>query len=141
MFLQGATQLSVAVTIEPKSNGAGQMQGWIDLPATRATVTGAFTVAGWALDTGAWQGRASGRCTSGRSAATCRLRRAIFLGAAGLGVQRPDVSAAFGPQFDRAGWGLSASGLAPGTYDLTAYFWSTRTGQFEDARTISISVR
>ena len=41
VFLQGATQLSVAVTIEPKSNAAaGRMEGWIDLPATRATVVG-----------------------------------------------------------------------------------------------------
>jgi hypothetical protein len=34
-----------------------------------------------------------------------------------------------------------ASGLAPGTYDVTAYFWSTRTNRFEDARTVTITVR
>jgi hypothetical protein len=65
----------------------------------------------------------------------------IFLGAATLGGARPDVAEIYGAQFDRAGWSLSASGLVPGTYDVTAYFWSTRTGRFEDARTVTISVR
>jgi hypothetical protein len=31
--------------------------------------------------------------------------------------------------------------LAPGTYDVTAYLWSTRTERFEDARTITVIVR
>jgi hypothetical protein len=66
---------------------------------------------------------------------------AVFLGAADLGGLRPDVAAAYGPQFSHAGWGLSASGLAPGTYDVTAFFWSTRTDRFEDARTTIITVK
>ena len=142
VFLQGATQLSVAVTIEPKSSvAAGQMQGWIDLPGARATVAGRFMVAGWALDTGAWQGSGIGAVHVWARRRDVPAASPIFLGAAGLGVERPDVAAAFGWQFDRAGWGLAASGLVPGTYDVTAYFWSMRTGRFEDARTVSISVR
>ena len=66
---------------------------------------------------------------------------AIFLGAADVGGVRPDVAAVFGPQFDRAGWGVITSALAPGAYDVTAYFWSTRTARFEDARTVTIVVR
>jgi AAA domain-containing protein len=31
--------------------------------------------------------------------------------------------------------------LPAGVYELTAYFWSNRTEQFEDARTVTISVR
>ena len=73
------------MTLQPKSSEtAGLMPRYIDMPATRATVGGAFTMARWAL---------------------------------------------------------SASGLAPGRYALTAYFWSTRTGRFEDARTVSVTVR
>jgi hypothetical protein len=142
VFLQGATQLLVAVTIEPKSSVAsGQMQGWIDLPATRTTVTGSFTVAGWAIDTGAWQGSGVAAIHVWAQRRDVPAALAIFLGAASLGVARPDVASAFGSQFEKAGWGLTASGLAPGAYDVTAYFWSTRTGRFEDARTVSVSVR
>jgi nitrogen fixation-related uncharacterized protein len=36
---------------------------------------------------------------------------------------------------------VTASGVDPGTYDVTAYFWSTRTGRFEDARTTMVTVR
>ena len=65
----------------------------------------------------------------------------VFLGAAAVSGGRPDVAAAFGPQFDRAGWTVTTGGLASGIYDVTAYFWSTRTGRFEDARTVTITVR
>jgi len=65
----------------------------------------------------------------------------IFLGAATVGGAGPDVATLYGQQFDRAGWNLTASGLQPGTYDVTAYFWSNRTGQFEDARTTTVIVR
>ena len=65
----------------------------------------------------------------------------MFLGAATLGGSRPDVAAAYGKQFDRTGWSLAASGLPAGVYDVTAYFWSNRTGQFDDARTVTVTVR
>jgi hypothetical protein len=64
-----------------------------------------------------------------------------FLGAAALNGARPDVGAIYGTQFARAGWAVSAAGLAPGTYDITAYVWRTSTQQFEDARTVRITVR
>jgi hypothetical protein len=142
VFLQGTTQVPVSVAIEAQSGAdTGQMRGWIDLPAARTTVAGTFTVAGWALDAGAWQG-------SGVSAVHVWAQRrdvpaasAVFLGAAAVGGARPDVAAIYGPQFDAAGWNLSASGLAPGTYDVTAYLWSTRTKRFEDARTVTVIMR
>ena len=117
------------------------MRGWIDLPAARATVAGTFTVAGWAFDASAWQG-------SGVDAVHVWAKRrdvpaagAVFLGAAAVGGVRPDVAAVYGPQFESAGWSLTATGLAPGTYDVTAYLWSSRTERFEDARTITVIVR
>ena len=42
---------------------------------------------------------------------------------------------------ERAAWQLAALGLAPGLYDVTAYFWSTRTDHFEDARIVRITLR
>ena len=142
VFLKEATQVLVAVTIVPKpAQTAGLMRGWIDLPATRTTVAGTFTVAGWAIDTGAWHGSGVGAVHVWAQRRDAPSAPEIFLGAATVGGVRPDVATAYGPQFDRAGWNLSASGLRPGTYDVTAYFWSNRAGQFEDARTTTVIVR
>jgi hypothetical protein len=51
------------------------------------------------------------------------------------------VAAAFGGQYEAAGFGLTASGLTAGTYEVTAYVWNHRTARWEDARTVSIVVR
>ena len=64
-----------------------------------------------------------------------------FLGAGELNGARPDVAMTYGKQFDRTGWALSVPGLAPGTYDITAYVWRTSTQRFEDARSVRITVR
>ncbi len=85
--------------------------------------------------------RASARCTCGRSAATCRRLARCSWGRRSSAARARMSAAVFGPQFSHAGWGLTASGLAPGTYDVTAYFWSTRTDRFEDARTVTVTVR
>ena len=142
VFLQDAAQVPVEVTIEQKrSETAGLMRGWVDAPATGETVAGRFIVAGWALDTAAWQGAGVGAVHVWARRRDVPASSAVFLGAADLGGVRPDVAAAYGPQFSHAGWGLSASGLASGTYDVTAFFWSTRTDRFEDARTTTITVK
>jgi hypothetical protein len=98
-------------------------------------------VAGWALDTAAWQGSGVGAVHVWAQRRDVPASQEVFLGAAAVGVERPDVAGVYGPQFDRSGWTVTASGVEPGTYDVTAYFWSTRTGRFEDARTVSVNVR
>jgi hypothetical protein len=141
VFLSGDTRLPIRVTLQPKtSETAGLMRGYIDSPLTRSTVAGRFAVGGWALDLAAWQGSGVGgvHVWAQRDDLWAPVQ---FLGAAEIGVARPDVASAFGSQFDRAGWQLTASGLAPGTYTITAYFWSARTGRFEDARSVSVTVR
>jgi hypothetical protein len=79
----------------------------------------------------------------------------VFLGAAELGGPRPDVAAAQGAQFDRAGFALVVPGvplagadeapastmLAPGTYAITVYAWNARTQRWEDARISVVSLR
>ena len=142
VFLNGDGVIRVRVTLQPKSSEtAGLMRGYIDVPATRATVTGSFTVGGWALDLGAWQGNGVSAIHVWAQRLDTSAAPSQFLGTAQLGQLRPDVAAAFGAQFDRTGWGLSTPGLVPGTYALTAYFWSARTSRFEDARTATITVR
>jgi hypothetical protein len=63
------TQVPLAVTLDAPASSEGSLAMALDRPGEAATITGAFTVEGWALDTG------SGRCTSGRSAWMCRPRR------------------------------------------------------------------
>jgi hypothetical protein len=142
VFVQGSSQVPVEVTIEPKSTvTAGLMRGRIDTPSSSSSVSRSFTVAGWALDTAAWHGSGVGAVHVWAQRRDAVGAAQVFLGSASVGGLRPDLAAAFGKQFDRTGWSLSASGLVSGTYEVTAYFWSTRTDSFEDARTVTITVR
>ena len=142
VFLHGHAQIAVNVTIEPKrAEIAGRMRGHIDLPAANAVVSGTFTIGGWALDLDAWQGSGVGAVHVWAQRRDVPAAEPIFLGSAAMGALRPDVANAVGPQFDRAGWGLAAPRLERGLYDITAYFWSTRTQRFEDARTVTVSLR
>jgi hypothetical protein len=135
------TQVPLSVTLEPDGTAAGHLDMAIDRPAANATVGGAFTVEGWALDTGAWQGAGIGAVHVWAQRVDVPAAAPEFLGAAALNGNRSDVAAIHGTQFDRAGWALNVPGLEPGTYDVTAYVWRTRTQQFEDARTVRITVR
>ena len=114
----------------------------IDTPAAGETAGAGFTIAGWALDTQAWQSAGIG------AVHVWAFRRDIgpgfpaqFLGSASLGGERPDVAAAEGAQFLRSGWGLTAPPMPPGEYEVVAYVWSTRTGRFEDATSVVITIR
>jgi hypothetical protein len=74
----------------------------------------------------------------------CRSRRAgqpgIFLGLAAYGAARPDVAAAYGAAFGASGFSLSVSGLAPGTYDLVAWPFSTVTGTFNQSQGVIVTI-
>jgi uncharacterized delta-60 repeat protein len=65
----------------------------------------------------------------------------IFLGAADYGGARPDVAAIYGERFGHTGYGLRVDGLAPGTYDLAVFAYSTVKGGFVPARTVRVTVR
>ncbi len=68
-------------------------------------------------------------------------RDPIFLGAAEYGGRRPDVAAIYGARFLKSGYGLRVEGLAPGTYDVAVFAYSTVTGGFVPAKTARITVR
>jgi hypothetical protein len=129
----------VSVRIDPAGD-TPRITAYIDDPVNGATVTGPFRLAGWAAELTAWNGSGIGAVHVWAQRRD-RLEPAVFLGAAETEVERPDVAAAVGPQFGRAGWSLITPRLAPGTYDVTAYFWSARTGRFEDARTVTITAK
>jgi hypothetical protein len=110
----------------------------LDAPAPGVTAERRLRVEGWALDP---QARAGAGISAVHVWATSRSGGpARFLGAAHIGLVRPDVAAAHGARFTRAGFRLLAT-LPPGTWDVTAYVRVRRTGRFDDARSVAVSVK
>jgi hypothetical protein len=108
----------------------------LDSVADGARLRQPFTVAGWAID----------RASSGGPGVDAVHVYAVddggaatFLGAATLGVERPDVAAVFGPDALTSGYTLRVRGLRPGAYWLVVYAHSSVSGAF-DARVARITV-
>ncbi|MCA1561333.1 MAG: hypothetical protein LC804_14085 [Acidobacteria bacterium] len=111
----------------------------LDVPRTGSTTAGNFTVAGWAADLASTTDGGVGAVhvwaypNPGSGAA------AMFLGAAAMGISRPDVGAAFGARFSSTGFVLNGA-LAPGTYDVVAFAHSSVAGVFNNSQTARIQV-
>lgn len=126
----------VPIDIAP---GLDDAQVQIDL--ARAS-DGLVQVAGWALDPLSVSDAGIGHVhvwarPRGRPDAT-----PVFLGAATQGLERPDVGAVYGAQFDNAGFSLSVSAaLDSGEYELAVYTWNSRTAAWSAARTVVIQLR
>ena len=123
---------SLAVTVEP----SGILT--VDVPTLGSEVDRSFMIAGWALDPAAasgtgvatihmWGFRADGGAT-------------VFLGVPTI-VNRPDVAAAFGPQFLNSGYGRIVRELTPGTWWIGVYALSTLSGQFDSSQVFWVTVR
>ena len=65
----------------------------------------------------------------------------VFLGPAVYGGARPDVAAVYGDRFTDTGYGLIVQGLAPGTYDVAVFAYSTVRGDFAPAKVVRVTVR
>ena len=137
IFVSGSTRLNVVATItDPTAQADVHVQ--IDAPAA-GSAHAPLVVAGWALDPLATAG------TGIDALHVWAYRRDIdaqpqFLGAAAVGGERPDVGAAYGRQFESAGFSLTTPLLWPGTYDLLVYPWSHRTGRFEAAQSVRVVI-
>lgn len=64
-----------------------------------------------------------------------------FVGAARLGEIRSDVAHRYGRQFEGAGYLVESGGLPEGEWELTVSAWSVRTGRWEAARVVRVTVR
>jgi hypothetical protein len=113
----------------------------IDAPAWNATVGQPFHLGGWAIDLAAASG-------SGVSVVHVYAypnpgsgTPPIFLGQHGATGSRPDIGAVFGAQFTNSGYGLSVSGLAPGTYQLVVYAYSAVSWSFSQAQSVVVHVQ
>jgi hypothetical protein len=102
----------------------------IDAPADGATVTSAFEVGGWAIDTAA----SAGTGVDGMQFWIFPNNGAspgVFLGTGSYGTTaRADVGAAFGSQFTNSAWHFTVTGMQPGAYVLGVFAHSTVSGQY-----------
>ena len=95
---------TVPVAIQP----SGIVQ--IDIPGNYSTIDGTFVMGGWAIDLAAPSG--TGIDTIHIWAHPADGSAPIFLGVPSFGA-RPDVAAAFGAQFQNAGYGTGRDDTAP----------------------------
>jgi glucose/arabinose dehydrogenase len=111
----------------------------VDLPANGATVDPSFVVAGWAIDAAAAEG--AGVDAVHVWAFPASGADPTFLGSAAYGVNRPDVAAVFGINFERSGYWLDAAGLVPGRYLVVVFARSVPAGMFNQSRSVEVVVR
>ena len=114
----------ITVTAQPTD-----MRASIDGPPPGADVRQPFAMSGWALDALSPSGTGVDAIhvwayPQGGTTAP------IFVGAATLGLPRPDVASLFGARFAPSGFALTVHDLLPGSYLLVAYARSTATGTF-----------
>jgi len=147
----------VRVALNPKTSNRVGPQTIIDVPAPvaqsvssassaqggPAVVHGSFMIAGWAADVDAFgdTGVDTVHVWAYPVNASGQHDDPSFLGAATYGGARPDVAAIYGDQFLHSGYGLGVQNLAPGTYDLAVFAYSTVQGGFTNARTVRVIVR
>ncbi len=113
----------------------------IDTPGNGVVVKQPFMIAGWALDaavaTGAGVDIVHVYAYPNPGSGTPPQ----FLGATTTAVARPDVAAAFGPQFAKTGYGLLVHGLAPGPYRLVAFGRSLVAGTFAISKSVDVQIQ
>ena len=110
--------------VSPPPPGVSKPYTWIDTPINNQTVSGQFTLAGWAVDLAAPTG-------TGVDAIHVYGFKVGTTTKVGPGVptivSRPGVGAAFGAaRFSQSGYVLNLS-LFPGTWDIVVYARSTVT--------------
>jgi subtilisin len=110
----------------------------LDSPASGLIGHRRFTVSGWALDEAASSG--TGIDAVHVYAVPTTGSAPIFLGAAALGQERPDVSQVYGDEFRESGFTLSAPALTSGTYTIIAYARSDVSLTFETSRSVVVTV-
>ena len=137
-FLLGGRE--VRIVLNAKGSDRVGPQVAIDLPSAGAREVGrSFVVAGWAADLDStidggvdavhvWAYPADGSAP-------------IFIGSATYGGARPDVAGIYGERFGKSGYGIEVKDLAPGSYDIAVFAYSTVKSGFAPAKTVRVTVR
>ena len=111
----------------------------IDAPASGATVSNGFSVAGWAVDLAATSG--AGIAAVDVYAFPTAGGAAIYLGRATYGIARPDVGGLFGSRFTNSGYQLTANALTPGaSYRVAVFAKSSVSNDFANSASVNVSV-
>lgn len=98
----------------------------IDTPTDNHTVGQPFTLAGWAVDASSSSGNG---VPVVHAYVYLNGSTPVFLGAVSTGGSRPDIGAWLqDARFTPSGWGVSVSGLPPGTHLLVVYPYSSVSG-------------
>jgi IPT/TIG domain len=146
VFVRGGERIDVTVTVAPEGPSIDNRPA-VRMHLDDARVIGnagadrTVEIGGWAFDPNAGFGAGIGAVhVWAKRTDLAGAQSAFFLGEATTDGRRPDVAAAYADAPGTTGFGLFAT-LAPGTYEISSYVWVTRTGRFEDARTVTITVR
>ena len=134
----------VQIILHPKGSNRVGPQVVIDTPVTDDELSAGepLVLGGWALDLDDGVGTGVSTVHAWAYPVTEHGHDApVFLGVAAYGGRRPDVGAIFGERFADGGFHLVTPGLAPGTYDVAVFAWSTARGVFVPARVVRVTVR
>jgi hypothetical protein len=110
----------------------------IDTPVDFASVASGFPITGWAANLAATAG--TGVDVVQVWAYPTTGAAPIFLGTPTYGMDRPDVSAAFGAQFRYSGYSLVTNPLPSGSYVVAVFARTPASGAYENAKTVSVTV-
>ncbi len=110
-------------------------------PQVVVDITAPF-VAGWAADLDSPDGTGvDGLHVWAYPVGASGNAQPIFVDVAAYGGARPDVAAVYGDRFLHSGYGVSVNNLAPGTYDLALFAWSTVKHDFLPAKVVRVTIR
>jgi len=101
---------------------------FIDVPQAGSTQASSFVIGGWMVDFAAT--RDNGVSTMHVWAYSTVGKPSIFIGEITRG-PRPDVAAAFGPQFLNSGYSIIVRNLPVGSWTMVMTPWSTVKGGFD----------
>jgi len=140
-----ASHRDVTIVLNPKGSNRVGPQTTIDTPAAgRVFRPGEpFLLGGWAIDVDASTGAGvdAVHVWAYPVNAVGGHDDPQWIGAAVYGGGRPDVAGVYGSQFEQSGYAITVSGLAPGTYDLAVFAYSTVRAGFVPAKVVRVVIR
>lgn len=130
--------VAITAATQHRVESASSAKLVLDSPGSGSVVAPGSEIVGWAIDQAAPAGSGIDAVHVWAHPSDSGAPR--FVGAAGLGVRRPDVEAVHGRQGAFSGYALPLHGLAPGDYTLVVYGRSSVSGAFDATVSREITV-
>jgi len=127
----------LALVLASVTSARANARVFIDMPRAGSVQPSSFIIGGWMLDFSAT--RENGVSGMHVWAYSNTGGPSIFLGEITRG-PRPDVAAAFGPQFLQSGYSIIVRNLPAGSYTMVMTPWSTVRGGFDYAAAVYFPV-